>query len=82
MGQFTDHLGATIREELGLHPADAQIAANLLMTVHWQTFRNARALALAGQSGPAAARRLRRDLERAYRLLEHGLGVLDPTPNE
>jgi len=52
------------------------------MTVHWQTFRNARALALAGQSGPAAARRLRRDLERAYRLLEHGLGVLDPTPNE
>lgn len=76
MGQFTDHLAATIREELGLHPADAQVAANLLMTVHWQTFRNARALALSGRSGPAAARRLRSDLARAYRLLEHGLGEL------
>ena len=47
------------------------------MSVHWQFFRNARALALAGRSGPAAARRLRADLERAYRLLEHGLGALE-----
>jgi AcrR family transcriptional regulator len=78
MAQFTDHLAATIRDELDLHPADAQIAANLLMSVHWQFFRNARAHALAGRSGPAAARHLRRDLERAYRLLEHGLGALDP----
>jgi len=77
MGQFTDRLGETIREELGLHPADAQVAANLLMSVHWQFFRNARAQALAGRSGPAAARRLRADLERAYRLLEHGLGALE-----
>src|SRR5215831_2502007 len=30
MAQFTDHLAATIREELGIHPADAQMAANLL----------------------------------------------------
>jgi len=77
MGQFTDHLAATIREELTLHPADAQIAANLLMSVHWQFFRNAREHALAGCSGPTAVRRLRKDLERAYRLLEHGLGALD-----
>jgi AcrR family transcriptional regulator len=77
MGQFTNHMAATIREELGVHPADAQIAANLLMSVHWQFFRNAREHALAGRSGPAAARRLRNDLERAYRLLEHGLGALD-----
>jgi AcrR family transcriptional regulator len=77
MAQFTDHLAATIREELGIHPADAQIAANLLMSVHWQFFRNARAHALAGRSGRAAARRLRSDLERAYRLLEHGLGALE-----
>jgi AcrR family transcriptional regulator len=77
MAEFSDHLAATIREELRLHPADAQIAANLLMSVHWQFFRNARAQALAGRSGPAAVRRLRSDLERAYRLLEHGLGTLD-----
>jgi AcrR family transcriptional regulator len=77
MGQFGDHLAATIREELGFHPADAQIAANLLMSVHWQFFRNARAHALAGRSGPNAVRRLRKDLERAYRLLEHGLGALE-----
>jgi AcrR family transcriptional regulator len=77
MGQFTDRLAETIREELGLHPADAQIAANLLMSVHWQFFRNARVQALAGRSGPAAARRLRSDLDRAYRLLEHGLGALE-----
>jgi AcrR family transcriptional regulator len=77
MAQFTDHLAATIRDELGVHPADAQIAANLLMSVHWQFFRNAREHALAGRSGAAASRRLRADLERAYRLLEHGLGGLE-----
>jgi AcrR family transcriptional regulator len=79
MAQFTDHLAATIREELGIHPADAQIAANLLMSVQWQFFRNARAHALAGRSGQATARRLRAELDRAYRLLEHGLGALEPT---
>jgi AcrR family transcriptional regulator len=77
MAQFTDHLAVTIREEFGVHPADAQIAANLLMSVHWQLFRNARAQALAGRSGQASARRLRADLERAYRLLERGLGELE-----
>ena len=81
MAQFTDHLAATIREELGIHPADAQIAANLLMSVHWQFFRNARAHALAGRSGPTAVRHLRRDLDRAYRLLEHGLGSLETAPS-
>jgi hypothetical protein len=34
----------------------------------------ARQQALAGRHGAAAARRLRGDLERAYTLLEHGLG--------
>ena len=76
MAASTDMLAAAIREELGAHELDAQIAANLLMSVHWQLFRNARALALAGRTGPAAARRLRADLDRAYRLLEHGLGGL------
>jgi AcrR family transcriptional regulator len=82
MAQYTDHLAAAIREELGIRPADAQIAANLLMGVHWQVFRNAREHALAGRSGPTAARRLRRDLDRAYRLLEHGLGGLEPASKE
>jgi len=82
MAQFTDHLAATIRGELGLHPADAQIAANLLMSVHWQFFRNARAHALAGRSGPTTVRRLRGELDRAYRVLEHGLGALEPTSNK
>jgi AcrR family transcriptional regulator len=77
MARFTDVLAATLRDELGLHAADAQVAANLLFTVQWQHFRNARALALAGKSGPAAARSLRSDLERAYGLLEHGLGRLE-----
>jgi AcrR family transcriptional regulator len=81
MGQFTDHLAATIRDEIGIHPADAQIAANLLMSVHWQFFRNAREHALAGRSGPTAARHLRRDLDRAYLLLEHGLGSLETAPS-
>ena len=77
MGLFTDRLALTIREEFGMHPVDAQMAANLLMSIHWQFFRNARTYALAGRSGPAAARRMRSDLERAYRLLEHGLGALE-----
>src|SRR5215471_4690374 len=81
MAQFSDHLAATIQEELDLHPADAQIAANLLMSVHWQFFRNARAHALAGRSGQTAVRHLRRDLERAFRLLEHGLGALEAAPS-
>ena len=77
MAQFTDALAATIRDEFGAHPTDAQIAANLLMSVHWQFFRNASAHARAGRSGAAAARRLQADLDRAYRLLEHGLAGLE-----
>jgi AcrR family transcriptional regulator len=81
MARFTDSLAATIREELAIHSADAQLAANLLMSVHWQFFRNARAQALAGRSGAPAVRLLRADLERAYRLLENGLGALERAPS-
>ncbi len=63
-------------EEEGIDPRDARIAASLLISVHRQFFRAARMQALAGKHGPAAARRLRSDLERAYTLLEHGLGGL------
>jgi len=51
------------------------------MSVHWQFFRNARAHALAGRSGPTTVRRLRDELDRAYRLLEHGLGELETPPS-
>jgi AcrR family transcriptional regulator len=77
IARFTQLLGTAIREELGVHEVDAKIAANLLMSVHWELFRNARRLAIEGRHGPAAARRLRTDLDRAYRLLEHGLGSLE-----
>jgi AcrR family transcriptional regulator len=77
MARFTEVLAGAIRSELGVHELDAKIAANVLVSVHWQFFRNARAQALAGRHGPAAVRRLRADLERAYRLLEHGLGDLE-----
>ena len=77
MAQLTETLAGAIRDELGVREIDAKIAANMLVSVHWQLFRNARTQALAGRHGPAAVRRLRSDLDRAYRLLEHGLGALE-----
>jgi AcrR family transcriptional regulator len=79
MGRLTDTIAATIRSELGVPAIDAHVAANLLVGVHWQLFRIARAQALEGRHGDAALRRLRSDLKRAYRLLEHGLGGLERT---
>jgi AcrR family transcriptional regulator len=77
MARLTETLAGAIRAELGVPEVDAKIAANMLVGVHWQLFRNARAQALAGREGPPAVRRLRSDLDRAYRLLEHGLGALE-----
>jgi len=77
MARLNETLAAAIRDELRIPEIDAKIAANMLIGVHWQLFRNARTQALAGRQGPAAVRRLRSDLDRAYRLLEHGLGVLE-----
>jgi AcrR family transcriptional regulator len=76
MARFSAALAETIQEELGVDERDARIAAGLLVSVHRQLFRAARKQALAGRNGPAAVRRLRADLERAYQLLEHGLGGL------
>ena len=76
MAHFTRVLAEAIRTELRTHPLDAQIAANALVSVHWQLFRDARAQALAGRHGPAAVRRLRTELKRAYALLERGLATL------
>jgi AcrR family transcriptional regulator len=76
MARFAAALAETIQQELGVDERDARIAAGLLVSVHRQLFRAARQQALAGRHGPAAVRRLRADLERAYQLLEHGLGEL------
>jgi AcrR family transcriptional regulator len=76
MAHLTGVLAAALRSELGVHETDAKVAANMLVGVHWELFRTARAQALAGRHGPAAVRRLRSDLDRAYRLLEEGLGAL------
>lgn len=75
MSQFASALAETLTAE-GVDERDARIAAGLLVSVHRQFFRAARAQALAGRHGASAARRLRSDLERAYGLLEHGLADL------
>ena len=75
MATFAQALTGALEEE-GIDARDARIAASLLISVHRQFFRAARMQALAGKHGPAAARRLRNDLERAYTLLEGGLGGL------
>jgi AcrR family transcriptional regulator len=77
MGHFADVLAATLQTELGVKALDATIAANALVSVQWQIFRNARRAALDGKHGPAAERKLRGDLNRAYMLLEHGLASLE-----
>ena len=72
MARFA-HVLAQALEEDGLRERDARIVAGLLMSVHRQFFGGARAQALAGKTGPAAMRRLKADISRAYDLLEHGL---------
>jgi AcrR family transcriptional regulator len=67
---------ADVLESEGVDERDARIAAGLLVSIHRQMFRQARRQALAGKHGPAAARALRADLERAYELVEHGIGSL------
>ena len=77
MARFAQVVADTIQSELGVDERDARIASGLLVSVHRQLFRGARKQALAGKHGPAAVRRLRADLDRAYDLLEHGLGDLE-----
>jgi AcrR family transcriptional regulator len=76
MARFSRTLTSALGDELGLNELDARVAATLLIGIHWQFFLLARSRALAGKHGPGAARALRRDLARAYDLLEHGLGQL------
>jgi len=78
MSRFAQVLAGEIEVELGVDERDARIAASLLIGVHRNIFRLARRQALAGKHGPAAVRRLKSDLERAYGILERGLGQLEP----
>jgi AcrR family transcriptional regulator len=77
MARFASVLTDAIMGELAVDERDARIAASLLISVHRQVFRAARHQALAGKHGPAAVKRLRADLVRAYEILEHGLGSLE-----
>ena len=77
MAHFAQVLSGAIASELDVDERDARIAAGLLISVHRQVFRLARKQALAGTHGPAAVRRLKGDLNRAYEILEHGLGALE-----
>jgi AcrR family transcriptional regulator len=76
MAGFEQVLADALERYAGLKPFDARIAATLLVGVQWQFFLLARERALAGKHGPAAARRLRAELKRAYEVLEGGLGAL------
>jgi AcrR family transcriptional regulator len=82
MVRFMGAIADAIQAELKIDERDARIAAGVLVSVHWQLFGAARKQALAGKHGPAAVRRLRGDLDRAYRLLEHGLGSLERRPED
>jgi hypothetical protein len=73
---FVRVLTKALKDELGLDELDARVAASLVMGVQWQFFLVARERALAGRHGPAAARRLRTSLARAYEHLARGLGDL------
>jgi AcrR family transcriptional regulator len=77
MATIVQVLTDTIADELDLDERDARIVAGLVVSVHRQYFRAARHQALAGKHGITAERVLRADLERAYDLLEHGLGRLE-----
>jgi AcrR family transcriptional regulator len=79
MARFVLVLAEAIQAELGVDERDARIVAGLLVSLHRQFFRAARKQALAGKHGPAAVRRLKADIERAYALLEHGLGQFEGT---
>jgi AcrR family transcriptional regulator len=80
MARFARTLSESIQAELGADERDARIVAGLLISVHRQMFHFARKQALDGKHGPAAVRRLRSDLDRAYELLEHGLHGLQHVP--
>ena len=74
--QHTSALAALLAEDTGARPDDLTpwVAANALIGLHRALLGYVRAQALAGRRNPALARAVRREGERAVKLLEHGLG--------
>jgi len=77
MAHFVRVLTNAIQTELDIPERDARIAASMLISIHRQVFHAARRQALTGKHGATAVKQLRADLERAYQLLENGLGELE-----
>src|SRR5580765_2657541 len=75
--RFARVLEAALLEEGDVIPAEAAVAANAVIGAYAWMFATARKRAVAGDSGPAAARRLRQELERGFAVLE-GLGEFAP----
>ena len=74
MARFAQVLADALGKN-GIDPRDARIAGRSLIGVHRHFFRAARTQALEGKQAPPRTA-ARSDLERAYTLLEHGLGGL------
>lgn len=69
-------LAEVIREETGADESDCRpdVAAQAMMAVQRSVIASARRRVRDGQTGPALARALSRELGRAFALLENGLG--------
>jgi AcrR family transcriptional regulator len=79
--RYTESLAALIAEDAGAAPDDVRpwVAANALMGIHRSLIELVRTRTLAGGDDPAAlARDLRAHADRAFALLESGLGDYAP----
>jgi AcrR family transcriptional regulator len=74
--QYAQALAALIAEETGARAGaiEPQVVANLLLGVHRALIDYVRARALAGASASQVAREVRARAQRAFELLEEGLG--------
>jgi AcrR family transcriptional regulator len=73
---YTASLAALIAEEQGANPGDVEpwVAANALMGVHRALVHFARQRIVAGARPPRLTREVRAQADRAFALLEQGLG--------
>jgi len=80
--RYADSLARLIAEETGADPHDAEprIAANALMGVHRALIDHVRVRALAGARSSEIGAEVRDRAERAFALLECGLGAYDRRP--
>lgn len=78
--RMAGRLAEVIREELGADDRDCRpyVAAHSLIAVQRAVLESARGRVLGGQTGRSLATALRREAERGFALLEHGLATLTP----